>query len=66
MRKTIQNLEQSMILDTKKFFVFQEHQVLTEIRKPSMQGDCYVKGNPSVNVQTTFDEEYKITSVDVI
>lgn len=55
-----------MILDTKNFYVFQEHQLRTEIRKPSMQGDCYVKGNPSINVQTTFDEEYKITSVDVI
>lgn len=56
-----------MILDTKKFCVLQEHQLLTEIRKASMQGDCYVKFNPSINVQTTFDdEEYKTTSVDVI
>lgn len=66
MRETIQKVEQSMILDTKKFCVFQEHQLLTEIIKPSMQGEFYVKGNPSINAQTTFDEEYKITSVGVI
>lgn len=66
MRGTIQNVEQSIILDTKKFCDLQEPQLLTEIRKPSMQGDCYVKFNPSIKVQTTFDEEYKITSVDVI